>query len=780
MKKYLLLLFTLCFCGICFSQERASDVSIYSNISASYENEYYPGAIEKVDELISLYPDSVFIEPALFIKARALIKLNYYEDAKKTLENVIEHMHTGKDGFTQCHYLLGVANYYLGLYNEALESFYLACKLSLINDEKEYYDSSVFYAAECYYILEDYENAYPLYESVIANGKSYDKMEYTNCVIRLMTSYNKVGLYEKTVALYDSLFTSLNEMAEEEGIPFFDKDTINVLTLKAAEAEQNRGKYNNSYNLYSKVIESGTESLAVIALKNAYLLSEKNLIDVSIGELFSRVSETFKDKKIVDDFWLRLGIDEYNNKNYKKALSYFSNVEGTKNIPIILIYKAKIVLDTDNTSRGANKAREILSEIELPNKEDDNENINDTYYSLLLQCSVQEDKWDDVPFIFSNIENPSLTDIYNNSSSYYRKGEYEKVDSRTEVLYASSLCKMGKYNEAIKVFSSLNNKGKLKKEYYIEWSKALFHIGQYDKAFEIALKSNDTHKDYIAGLCKINSGNIEDAKAYFISYIKQNSNKDDFITLSLYYKGYIEYTLGEYKNAYNTFVRFALEADNSLLPYIRNSHYYAAVSSLQNKDYNSAAKEASLYVDLSMNEEDKIKATIFNFEILNDSKKYDEAVSLLLPYTENNSDFTPLALFMIGGVYGKMGKTEKADSTYKTIYTTYPNSSVAEEAMYKCGEVYYFAKNYLTAYNRFNDYIYKYVNGKYLDAALYFIGDSALKLGEIDKAIMHSENMIAKFPDSVYSYGAYKILLTAFYEHEDFTEALDTAYLIMK
>ena len=781
MKKYLLLLVSLCFCGISFSEERISDLTLYQDISSSYENEYYPGSIEKVDILQSLYPDSVFTQPSLLLKAGALIKLNYYQDAKITLQNAITHMHTGKDGFIQCHYLLGLANFYLGLYEEALESFYLACKLSLINEEVEYYDASVFFSAESYYKLKDYENAYPLYEHVISKGNVYDKDEYTGCVIRLMDSYNQVGLYDKTASLYDSLVLKANEKTTESGEPYFSQDIVNVLTLTAANAEEKRGNYDRSYLLYSQVIEGGDESLAVLALKNAYVLSEKNLINVSIGELFSRVSETFNNKKIVDDFWVRLGIDEYNNQNYTKALTYFDKVENKENSNVITLYKAKIILDQDETAKGAKEAESVLEAIVLPKEgEEDSENISDTYYSLLLQCKVQQESWEGVPEVFAKIKLPSSKDIYNNSSYYYLNGLYDNVDPSTGVLYASSLCKRELYTEAKTVFEKLYNQDKLPKKYYSEYSNVLFILGYYEDAFNIALEGTDSHKDYVAALCKINMGNLDEAKNYLLTYIKKMSNSDTFIPLSIYYKGFIEYTLGDYKNAYNTFIRFNLEARREDKSYLRNSHYYAAMSSLQNKDFNSAAKEAKLYVDLSENREEKIKATIFNFEILNDAQKYDEAIELMMPYAKENTSFTPNALFKIASVYAKQGKVDLADSTYKAIYRTYPDSVFAEEAMYKCGEVYYFEEDYITSYNRFNDYIYKYVDGKYLDAALYFKGDSALKSGEIDLSIVINNNMLVKFPSSVYSYGAYKNLLTAFYKKEDFTNALDVATKLMK
>ena len=48
----------------------------------------------------------------------------------------------------------------------------------------------------------------------------------------------------------------------------------------------------------------------------------------------------------------------------------------------------------------------------------------------------------------------------------------------------------------------------------------------------------------------------------FASYIRQNSNSQEFQKLSLYYKGYAEYNLAEFKNAYSSFVRYCMETQN--------------------------------------------------------------------------------------------------------------------------------------------------------------------------------------------------------------------------
>ena len=768
MKKTLLFLFSLFVCGSLFSQTKYdSDINLYKEISQSYENKYYPGTIEKADLLQQLYPDSVFTQQALFYKAQALIDLTYYEDAVITLKNAISYMHTGKDGYARCHYLLGTAYYYLNDFENAITSFYVSCKAATLNNENDIYNLSIFYSAECYYNMEQFNNAVPLYEYVIENGKYFSKADYITSAKKLLISYNKTENYSKTIDLYNSL------KIDSENKDFFDNDSKLVLKLSAAESYEKSNLYNDAYNIYSQVIQSGNENYAVIALKNAYILTENKKINVSLGELFSKTASTFENNQnVVNEFWIRLGIDEYNNKSYKKAFSYFNNVPVENDI--IKIYKVKIILDTDSSINGGIKAEEILNTITL------NDMISDSYYSLMLQSKIQQNIWDNVPEIFGKINNPDYKDIYINSSYYYKNGEYDKVSPETGELYCSALVKLGQFEKACNEFEKLAVRNQLTSEALSEYSKALFITGHFEKAGQVILESNDDHKNYIAGLCKINTGDFEAAKDYFISYIKKMSNNEAFIKLALYYKGYVEYSLGDFKNAYTTFVRFANEADDIYYSYIRNSHYYSAVCALQNKDYEKAGAQAAIVVKMSLNEADKIKAVIFNFDILKDSGKYDEAVAIMSPYALEKSDFTPEALFRIASVYSKQGNAKLADETYRTIYKDYPNSKFAEESMYRCGEVFYFVEDYVTAYNRFNDYIYKYVSGTYLDGALYFSGDCALKLGETSKAIMINKNLNAKFPESIYSYGANKNLLTAYYEIGEYEDALKTARFIMK
>ena len=230
-------------------------------------------------------------------------------------------------------------------------------------------------------------------------------------------------------------------------------------------------------------------------------------------------------------------------------------------------YRAKILIDDKKTPLEAEK---ILSELsmQLQNQENQAENLlfpenfEDSVNSLLLLSKFLLQKWDEMEIVFQTIENPSEMDIYNISAAYYEKGEYEKVSETTGVLYASSLCRLGKLSQAKQVFDSLEASGKLDSKGHNEYAKLLFLTGNFVESYNQALLSQENDNEYIRGLCQINLKNWSLAKNHFSSYIKENSTKKDFISLVFFYKGYAEYCLEEYKNAYASFVRYHSEEKN--------------------------------------------------------------------------------------------------------------------------------------------------------------------------------------------------------------------------
>ncbi len=764
MKKNIIALAFLLLSGFCFAAEAASDLQLYNDIKQSFKNGFYPGVVSSVELLQKDFPESAFIHSALAYKGEALIYMESYEEALLALETAISHMHSGSPEIVQCNYLAGRAFYAQKEYPSALEKFHLACRLALTNNDMDFYAPSILYSGRAFYELEKWEEAIPPFEYVASNGSLFDSIDYGEALQKLFISYNKSGKAEKTLALFNKL---------DEGD--FDRPVYMTLCFYYGDACAAQKKNKEAYQAYSRVLESGEKALAVSALKKAYIISSENGIADS-GQVLSKTQAAFSDKpELLNEFWLRLSIDEFNAGNLEKSEEYLSNIELSEDQEyseinfIKKLYSAKLLLEKGEPAA----AEKELSGLELLAKESETEGASDSYYSTLLQCKIQNEKWEELPSVFAKIKSPDKNAIFIISSYYYKKGQFEKVDSSCGELYASALCKLGRYEAACTEYKKLSSAS-------LDYALALFHCGRFVEAERVAAASGAAQADYVRGLCFINQKAWKLAAECFASYIRSSSSRPDFYPLAIYYKGYAEYNLADFRDAYSSFVRYCMDTQEQLTPYSLRSYEYAVKAALQNGDFKNASLQAANLVRYSRDGEQKQKAIILSAEIFTDYENYDAAIELLAPYTAGRDDFAAQTLFMTARIYERQNKVSQADELYRRIYEGLPKSSYAEEAMYRSGEVYYSNEDYSPAYSRFNSYVYKYSSGRFSDAAFFYCGDCALRLGENDRSLMLNKTLLQKYPESVYAYGASKNLLEANYRQENFSQALSIAREMLK
>lgn len=760
-----------------------SDVAVYNEVVSAYQTGFYPGAIEKANLLEKKYPGSVYLLPAQILKAEAQIITGNFDESLETLNLIIVKLHSGSEDFSKVNYLLGKANYETANYNKALQYLHTSCASSFANESMTYYYPSLLYSARIFVIKEEYDQALPMLEYIVKNGHFYGLEDYTECVQKLFSVYNKTRNYEKAVALY-------NKFSSDD----FNNDVYTYIVINAAEAYENLKDYETAYKLYSKVVEAGN-NLAVIALKKAYIMAGEPDCNIEPDTVFAKANEIFKAQpQLLNEFWIRLGIDKYEKKDYASALDYFAKA-SEKDIAIVTLYKARIVLDTRKTKDDEKKAEDLLDSIKDNVKESDIENLDFSYISLQLQCKALNGAWSSVQALYEQLEKPSLNDTYYYAASYYYQKNYDKTESilnyivsgdvKPEIvkffeLYSQALINQKKYSEANAVYGKIEKANCLSDKSAYEFAKSLFAEKKYQEAYSKAMELKSGELDYFKGICQINLRNWKKAKEHFVEYIKNYSNKDNFNTYALFYKGYAEYNLEEYKNSYASFIRYGSEASGNVKSYVRKAYDYAAKSALQSGDVKNAAVQAENLIKNSTTIEEKQQSVMFASEIYTDLGTYDKALEVLSGYDEDASDFAMEARFQKARIYVKQNKIKTAEDTYKIIYTDYPDTVYAQNAMYRCAEMYYSAGDYNTAESYFNNYIYKFVNGIYVDSAFFFCADCNFRLGLYDKSIMLNENFLQKSPSSIYAYGAYKNLLESYYAREDYEKAYSTAQKMVK
>ena len=745
--KRLFSLFTFLLCtAILWAQasSKPAELDIYNNLNIYSNAGYYPGVIVEAELLESNYPESVFIVEARIAKGQALTILKRYEEAEDTFATVLSSIHFGAPDYAKCWYYLGLAYYYDQNYSSALSAFHTACDVEQRENKTEYYPSSILYAGRINFFVELYEKTIPLFEYVISNGTYFTKPEYDEALQKLLFSYNSCGEYKKTIALYNKLSAA----------DYSDK-VFAGLTIYAADAYEKTGNVNQAYSILNK-----------------------------------NQNEDFKEMLSV--FRLNLGVAAYNKKDYSSALEYFTLAEESSSETILIpcfIYRQKIAID-----KGG---KDVYKEVQntLYENEDrilaQSENIpgiEDSYWSLHLRCAAFNlTNEAEVLSYYLKLKNPTAKDAYTTAYVLRDVGSEraEKIiapfaaDSSCTKLYAYVLSKNGKYQAAAEQYSSLVKNQKLDAAGKVEYAKVLYRLKNWQAAYDQAIAANKYQGFYIAGLCKYNLTEYRAAYEQLTKYINSKNTTPEYHRLAQYYRGVCCYKISDYKNAYKILSSYTTDYKNRDT-FLYNACELGAKSALMNGDLKNAALLAEKMIDSSMSEEQKQNAIIYCSEIYTDCKEYDKAIKILSAYTKDGSQFAVRCILATAEVYVKKGDLANADASYKKITAEFAGTQYAEDAAYRSGEIFYAAQQYGQAQERFTKYIYDYVNGKYVDAAYYFSGDCNMKTGELDRAIMQNTMLVSKYPKSIYSYGAYKNLLQAYYEQENYRDALSTARLLVR
>ena len=94
------------------------------------------------------------------------------------------------------------------------------------------------------------------------------------------------------------------------------------------------------------------------------------------------------------------------------------------------------------------------------------------------------------------------------------------------------------------------------------------------------------------------------------------------------------------------------------------------------------------------------------------------------------------------------GDLETAKSIFEKLVEQYPDSSLADNALYWIGEIYYSHNDYETAVNYFNQVIEKYPGANKVPAAMLKLALCYKGMGEIDKAKEILQEVISKYPNT--------------------------------
>lgn len=776
MKKILPAFFLLAAAG---NSLYADDTAIFSELNSAYKSGAFPSAIEYSVVLEKEYPRSVLAGRSLAIRGECLYRLGRYDEAVSVFNEAQPLVKNEKEVLLSCCYYRGKALTALSKSIPALRSFYDAMSFRSTepsSKENRFYYLSETAAASVFYGSGEYAEAVPLLEDAVANAAFFNSQEHDSNLLQLFDSYLKTENPDRLLEVYGKL--------KPESV---SSVTYSNLRLDAGEAFEKKGQWRKAYDQYVYVLEKGDSLYASLALQKAYNVAA--LHKKEVGEEPGHILENAKDNLreydfLLAEFWTRLAVDSFNEKDYKKSEAYFSNArQADSDNSYALLHGVYLSRMQEKEAAAILKKYGDLAEP----KED-----RPFYLEWLCECaavSAKENRFDECrSYCEQAVEllknDSSKKSLYNKTLYYYalslmRNGEadvawelYKNVqpaDKDEQVLRARLLCEKKRWNEAAALYEK--NADTLTDDERADYSKVLFYQGAVNASLRQAGRVNTPDGLYMTALTSFNKKDWKNADYYFRKYIdSKGASKKDY---ALFYAGYAQYKMGQSLTAFATLSSFVKKYPKHPLTW--NASMTCASSAAQNSNLGAAGEYASMAVVSSRTEEEKHSSILLCADILSDSGKSDEAVAVLAASARENSDFGILARYQTALIYSKNERLAESDRMFEEIQNKFSSNALADEASYRRGELYYTHGMYPQAVSRFNEYHRKFSSGRFKDAAYYYMADSYAAMEQYDRAKVQYTTLLQAYPESSYAYNARKNLTEVYRKSGDYDKALALA-----
>lgn len=797
-KNFLLVFIFLSTLNLAFSENQ----NLSAQMAASYKSGFYPGVVRYAEEILRNEKNSLAAFRAAVYEGESLFRMGRIDDSLSILQ---KYQLNGESQNPETIFLNSARFYWIGRIFYAQKNFSQAqnCFFSSAAIYKEgfslsqaaaeafldYYSLSMLHGGKCFFSIGDFKNAIPLYEYVLSNGRKYEQIDFEDSALKLAQSYNSLG-DEKSAGRCVNLITQL------ENASFAEDSAYSLLILKG-EAYENQKKYKEAYDTYCKVIEKAPPHLAASAMQKAYLVSSsyKSQVGSEPGSVLLNAENRLSEyPDLLSEFWTRLAVDAFNEKDYQKSLFYFKEAESNASESqrlISAVYRAEIayIMAVDK-SEGSKAALIPLAEVYVTK----NGSKNETILLSLARYNAYLKNWKECESYASKClksENPEIEknavywtalakyeqgNIKSSVSTIENFGKKEKITDKSILnLYAKALAKQGRYHEADLIFYSLGEKNQLDNDGHLDYSRTLLIAGHYVSTKEQAAKAQGDEAIYLSALASFNQHNWTEAENSFSKVLSSKSLDKDYIAYARFYTGYAQYQKGDYEKSVASLKVFI--AENPRHSFIWSAYMTIARAAAFSKNNGEAVAAMENAIKSAKNESESQEATILGAGILSDAGKYDEALALLSPHIAKNSDFGYDCKYRSAEILVQKGDVEKADSYFADLASLSDKKAalLAEESAYRRAEIAYSSEKYKESAELFETYSRKWPGGRFAFAAIYFSADSLAKSGEETRAILRYQQITDSKTETSYRYGAEKNLVDLYVKTGEPNEAIAMA-----
>ncbi len=731
---------------------------LFDEAESRYNKGELDFALKRYDDLLQEYPLSLYVPDAHFRIAVITLRLGKLEEAERLFDR-IEKRYMNSRFAVYLPFWRGLIKFKQGRWDSSSELF----ASFLENNPGSLYREAILYYAKSEYLAGRTGSAVSILDRWFSrNTGIYDDPYLITYYLSLL---EKIGRY--------------NDIAvKSRGISggIFEKVWMDRINLIRAESLYKTDNLPEAAVLYQEILtgEPDVASVAFIRLFSIYHDDndrQKDILDKAQIQLAGF-------PVLLNEFLLRVGIDNYKNGYFEIAASYLERIWRTSEISdvnsLVPVYLAKMLVRKGDRE-GAVKILTAFNDSSL---------VSDELLLYTLSTVLVEDKkWMEAElnlkeFLLSFKE----SDYFSNAAwmyayTLYMTGRYQAGSSFIDsilsegrggeftndfiLLSARVYVKLEKFSKALDMFNEYLPFDEKNPEIWFEIIKLQFNQGNYGnvedtfKKFESSeiINSQDPYTlliEYIAGLAAIAEGKFEEGLEY-LSEISLDSLKlsdlDSVYPYIAYYSGWSSYRLSKYQDSFKWFELITRDYPDSSV-YV-DSLYFSGWSLYLLERYTEGAQ---YFADFSSRSKglDKVKGLYFYGKSLYAGRSLNKAEVIFQNlYTKyGDSPYADSSLFAHGQILEELEKPMLAVSAYRELYKRYPTSPLGEEALFRVGEIYFQNKNYNEAGEAFYFQRLKFPKGNLGDVSLYWGAEADEKLDEVYGAILLLEKLLDEYPES--------------------------------
>ncbi len=779
------LLIALLFLGLApIISAQKSDVELFQEAESRFRQQEYAIALNRYNSLMDEYPRSPLISDVQFRRAVCLFRLGDQQEAL-TLFETIEERYRSTQFIAFVPFWIGVIEYNNGNYARAAESL----RQYIEAGEPSLLEQAKIYLAVCETKLRNFDSAIEILEQLVRNK---EPGQYpSGALISLASLYVKEGEYEKVLKI----------TSETLELNVDEKQRIN---LYRAEALWNIQRFDEAKELYISLTGAQPE-ISAVAYQRLFIYYRTTGNDEALQKIVldaETVLSGYGD--VLAEFWLRIGIENFLLGKEDLARSYFLRIWNMRNkieiSGLVPVYLAEIDL-AEGDLKGALDYLESFLDYSTDRRELILYKIGSVY--------LESENWQKASAVFSEFlsgfqESSTYAEAaYQKAYALYRMEHNDEALSLVDEVLSGAragaltsrflLLKSILHKESGQLQSAAQTLGQylpLVPEDHtaqMDLIKLYFRLSDFDRVIsevESVLEAGpfaDTDSPYsllaryMLGLAYISKMEYEKSKETLASLtLSQVQNADLLIIYPymLFYRGWTYYRTGEYAEAEVDFSALIEGAPEHELQ--ARASYLAGWCAFVQGRYSQAAR----YLQKMSGSADSLLQTKGDFmyaKTLFQQGKAEEAAIIFenIYLADSKTDLSDDALYEYAGVMAALDQLDVSVENYLKVVREFPSSSLAEESMYRRGELLFSAERYKDARDAFYEYRIEFPEGALYDAALYWGGLAAYESGEAFRAVLLWEKLIDSYEESAFR--ADSLLRTAeiYEESGDFRKALN-------